>query len=137
LAQADLFHTSSKFLEELENLALTLVSRVTRNSTFRANGKYGRSFKPTEKIKVEAGAQLASENQNELIFPAVYCPDKDSFIRLPNEWVTYFTNETYIKFVGIQIKPEYLNSIFPRNLNRYTMKYIYAYSSNKTVKSNK
>jgi hypothetical protein len=129
-----LFRTSSEFIDNIELSTLALSSRVTRNSTFPTNGKYGRSFNPSEKIKIETGAQLVSENQNELTFPATYSSDEDSYIRLPNDWVNYFPNEESVKFVGIQIKPEYVNTIFPRSLNRYATGWFYRLGSSPILK---
>jgi len=74
-------------------------------------------------IGVETGAKLLSKSENvKLSFPAKYSADDSSYIKLPANWASHFTEDD-VKFVGMQIQPKYVNSIFPRNLNRYINDY--------------
>ena len=118
-----MYDTSSLYILNLEVSSFQLAIRATQNETFNSTGEYAKIFEELQKIQVETGAELLSYDEEALKFPFEYSTSKDSYIKVPKDWATYFPDQENAKYVGITIKPEYVNIIFPRslNLNRYAM----------------
>ena len=98
-----------------------MATRAARNDTVLNKGNYERKFNTQENLKVETGAKLVTEEESDLNFPFDYSSKTDSYIQLPRDWENYFLGEDHVRFTGIQIKPEYVNRIFPNSLNRYSI----------------
>ena len=101
-----------------------MAAKVTTNDTVFNNGYYRKDFNllGLEGLKLETGAILTTQGDTQLAFPEYGTEYSDTFILLPRNLLHYFPDDENIRFSGIQIKPEFVNRIFPNNLNWYVLK---------------